>query len=68
MEDDHNFHLMEYERHFLKMEDDLNFSENVRLPHFKKMEDDLNFVVNNIIMQPETFKIKTIVVAPLWVT
>jgi hypothetical protein len=33
------------------------------------MEDDLNlFFVNKLIIQPETFKIATLVVSPLWVT
>ena len=43
----------------LKMEDSLNFFENERQPQF---------LVNEIIMQPETFKIETMVVAPLRVT
>ena len=43
----------------LKMEDSLNFFENERQPQF---------LVNEIIMQPETIKIETMVVAPLRVT
>ena len=46
------------------MEDNLNFFENGGQPQYFLMEDDLN----KIIMQPETFKIKTLVVAPLRVT
>ena len=33
---------------------------------FVQMEDDLNILVNG--RQPKTIKIKTIVVAPLWLT
>ena len=63
------------------MEDDLNifekgrrpqFIENERRPQFFEMEDDLMFLVNGRlkkiikkIMQPETLKIQTRVVAPL---
>ena len=41
------------------MEDSLNFFQNERQPQF---------LVDEIIMQPETFKIETMVVAPLRVT
>ena len=56
------------------MEDDLNFFENGRQPQIFVV---LQFfengrrpqcVVTKIIMQPETFKIETMVVAPLRVT
>ena len=44
---------------FGEMEDDLNFFLNGRRPHY---------FVNKIIKQPKTFKIETMVVAPLRVT
>ena len=62
------------------MEDDIIFKKNGRQLNFFNMEDDLNFFLNgrrpqfflkmedNKIMQPKTFKIKTIVLAPLRVT
>ena len=62
---------------FLKMEDDLNFFLNGRRPQFLKMKTASFFFdngkgpqyfVNKIIMQPETFKIETMVVEPLRVT
>jgi hypothetical protein len=53
---------------YKKMKDNLNFF-NRRQPHLKKMEDDLNFFVMEDslknILQPETFKIQTMVVSPL---
>ena len=49
------------------MKDDINSDENGRQPQlFWKMEDDLK--KNKKIIQPETFQIKTMVVAPLRVT
>ena len=53
MEDDLNYFLIEYD--LIQMEYDLNILANGRQPQKK-------------IMQPETIKIKTIVVAPLRVT
>jgi hypothetical protein len=55
------------------LEEDLNFFENGIPQVILKMEDDLNcFVMEDSlkkkIMQPKTFKIKTMVVVPLRVT
>ena len=52
---------MEDDLNILKMEDDLNFFENGRQPYFCYQQ-------NYGKMQPETLKIKTMVVAPLRVT
>ena len=56
------------------MEDDLNFLKKEDDLNVLKMEDDLIFLSNKILknyrkkMQPETLKIKKMVVAPLRVT
>ena len=54
MEDDRFFFKWKTTSNLLKMEDDLNFLENVKCKISK--------------MKPETFKTKTMVVAPLRVT
>ena len=51
---------------FLKMEDDLNFLENGRRPYFFGQRKTQQIIKK--IRQPETLKIKTMVVAPLRVT
>ena len=68
MEDDLNFFKWKTTSILLKMEDDHNFSKmECRLISFENGRHP-QFFVNKIIMQPETFKIKTMVVAPLRVT
>ena len=54
---------MEDDLNFLKMEDNLIFFENGRFRFFLTAEE-----IIKKIMQPETLKIKTVVVAPLRVT
>ena len=49
------------------MEDDLNFFENGRRPNFFLSKERFKKILEKI-MQPETLKIKTMVVAPLRVT
>jgi hypothetical protein len=58
---------------FLQIKDDLKylckqFFLNGDIVICLKMEDEINFVVNKIIMHPETFKIKAMVVSMLRVT
>ena len=55
---------MEDDLKFLEMEDDLKYFHIFCLFKWKTPQ----FVVNKIIMQPETFQIETMVVAPLRVT
>ena len=43
----------------------IKFLVNGRQPHFFENGRQPQFIVNKVIMQPETFKIKTMVVAPL---
>ena len=52
---------MEDDLKFLKMEDDLKYFRIFCLFKWKTPQ----FFVNKIIMQPETFQIETMVVAPL---
>ena len=82
MEDDLNLFENGRQHHFFLMEDDLNvFGKwNTTSIFFKWKTTSVFFVifclngrrpqffVNKIIMQPETFKIETMVVAPLRVT
>ena len=53
---------------FFEMEDDLNFLGNGRRPYFFLNGRRPHYFVNKIIKQPKTFKIETMVVAPLRVT
>jgi hypothetical protein len=77
MEDDLNFFENGRRPQFLEMEDNLNFLEmEYNLNFLGKWKTTLIFLngrrphyfVNKIIKQPKTFKIETMVVAPLRVT